>query len=238
MDITSPVRAIIYDCGNTLLYAHPSIEEICRMLELEHGHRLDAKAFQNALPDWGAMYYRSIGGMYMSDVDVRAGWAEHYGAAVAQVLAVAPAEAVEVGGLIYDWFAHPARWTPYPDVVPTLAEAKRRGYIQGVVSDWGSDLHGILVGHDLTKYLDFVVASAVVRVAKPHSDLFAQALQRAGVAADEALYVGDSYVADVIGARTAGLRAVLIDREGKAPPVDCDVVRSLEEVLALAGACA
>lgn len=234
MSPSSPVRAIIYDCGNTLVYAHPTLAEVCEMVAERHGHHIDAAAFEAALPHWHEMYYRGIGTMYVSDEGVRSGWARYYAAALGGLLDMPEDEIVELGGAIYDWFSHPERWTPFPEVAETLAEGKRRGFVQGVLSDWGSDLLGILDGHRLTADLDFVVASAVVGVAKPGRDIFDRALARAGVAPHEALYVGDSYVADVLGARAAGLRAVLIDRDGHAPPVDCVVIRDLRDVFAVA----
>ena len=88
----------------------------------------------------------------------------------------------------------------------------------------------MLHAHDVTRHLDFVVASAAVGTAKPHPDIFHVALDRAGLRADEVIYVGDSYISDVIGARAAGISPVLIDREGKAPSVDCPVITSLLEL--------
>ena len=85
----------------------------------------------------------------------------------------------------------------------------------------------------MTRHLDFVVASAAVGTAKPHPDIFRFALARADLQPAEVMYVGDSYVADVLGARTVGIAAVLLDREGNAPDVDCPVVASLLEVLDL-----
>ena len=114
-----------------------------------------------------------------------------------------------------------------------LRRAHERGLVQGVVSDWGTDLVSMLHAHELTLYLDFVVASAAVGSAKPHPDIFRYALARAGLTADDVIYVGDSYVADVLGARTVGIAPVLLDREGKAPAVDCPVVRSLLELIDL-----
>jgi putative hydrolase of the HAD superfamily len=61
------------------------------------------------------------------------------------------------------------------------------------------------------------------------------ALARAGVRAEETIYVGDSYLADVLGSRGAGLHPVLIDREGKAPKVDARVIRSLLELVDVVG---
>ncbi len=241
MDRSPPVRALIYDCGMTLLHPVPTIADICAMVAEAHGHRIDPTRFEDALPHWGEMYYRGISGpatgsgagMYASDASVRAAWAGHYAGAITQVVGLSTGEAEEVGAAIYDWYAHPERWTPFPEVRDTLAEGKRRGYVQGVLSDWGSDLLPILTSHGLTDHLDFVVASAVVGHAKPGGEIFRQALARAGVGPGEALYVGDSYVADVLGARAAGLRPVLIDRDGVAPEVDCPVIRSLDEVFGL-----
>jgi putative hydrolase of the HAD superfamily len=235
MGSTSPIRALIFDCGNTLLVPKPTVAELCDMVAAQHGHRLDPEAFERALPHWGQMYYERLRrGMYERDASVRAGWADHYAGAIAKLLRLAPDEAQLVGGAIYDWYAHPERWSPYPDTMETLAEGKQRGFVQGVLSDWGSDLLPILAAHGLTEHLDFVVVSAVVGHAKPGGEIFRQAVQRAGVRPAEALYVGDSYVADVLGARSAGLHAVLLDRDGTAPAVDCPVIRSLDEIFGIA----
>jgi putative hydrolase of the HAD superfamily len=113
-----------------------------------------------------------------------------------------------------------------------LRAAKARGLIQGVVSDWGSDLLPILHAHEITSLMDFVVASAVVGSSKPHREIFLYALGRANVQAHEAVYVGDSYLADVLGSRGAGLHPVLIDRDGKAPAaIDAAVVKALTDVV-------
>ena len=104
--------------------------------------------------------------------------------------------------------------------------------MQGVVSDWGSDLLPILHAHEITRLMDFVVASAVVRLieAAPRH-LPATRSARAGVRAEETVYVGDSYLADVLGSRAAGLHPVLIDRDGAAPAIDAPVIRSLAQLL-------
>jgi len=89
----------------------------------------------------------------------------------------------------------------------------------------------ILHAHEITRLMDFVVASAVVGSSKPHREIFLYALGRANMRAEDTVYVGDSYLADVLGSRGAGLHPILIDRAGNAPPIDAPVVRSLTEVL-------
>ena len=102
---------------------------------------------------------------------------------------------------------------------------------KGVVSDWGSDLLPILHAHEITRRMDFVVASAVVHASKPHREIFLYALGRAGVRPEETVYVGDSYLADVLGSRAAGLHPVLINRSGEGPAIDAPVVSSLTQLL-------
>jgi putative hydrolase of the HAD superfamily len=69
--------------------------------------------------------------------------------------------------------------------------------------------------------VDFVVISAEVGVRKPDPRIFEEALRRAGVAAGEAVHVGDLPEEDIEGARRAGLGAFLIDREKRITSRDC-----------------
>ena len=70
---------------------------------------------------------------------------------------------------------------------------------------------GILQGLGLGRHLDFVIDSSQVGVEKPDPRIFRIALERAGMAATDAVYVGDLYSVDVLGARAAGLNAILMD---------------------------
>jgi putative hydrolase of the HAD superfamily len=55
------------------------------------------------------------------------------------------------------------------------------------------------------------VTSVEVGLRKPHPTIYAEALLRVGVAAQDAVFVGDSYAADYLGPEAAGLTAFLID---------------------------
>jgi putative hydrolase of the HAD superfamily len=68
---------------------------------------------------------------------------------------------------------------------------------------------------------------------KPHRSIFDLALERAGVKAEEALMVGDSFRHDIEGALSAGWRAVLLKRSGEVPyalPADLPVITTLAEL--------
>jgi len=65
---------------------------------------------------------------------------------------------------------------------------------------------------------------------KPHPEIFRIALREVGVEASEAVHVGDLYEADVMGARNAGMKGILVDRDGTQRSSDCPRVRSLPEI--------
>lgn len=128
-------------------------------------------------------------------------------------------------------------WTePEPSAAAALALARRHGLRTGVISNSNGTVRRILDRVGLGGGLDFVLDSTEVRVEKPDPRIFRLALERAGVAAAEAVHVGDLYAVDVLGARAAGLRAVLLDPAGTRSERDCpraaDVLAAVRLVLA------
>jgi putative hydrolase of the HAD superfamily len=230
------IRAILYDAGHTLVYPRPEIDEVWDFLANQLGIHI-AVEHRGQFPDVHAFFYSRLGedglGSYASDAAARSFWAQYYAYALRDVAPALPrAEMLSAGEALFDWYSDPAQWQPYPETIQALRAARGRGLVQGVVSDWGSDLLPILHAHEITLLMDFVVASAVVGASKPHREIFLYALGRAGVQAHEAVYVGDSYLADVLGSRAVGIHPVLIDRDGRAPAgVDAPVVTALTAVL-------
>ena len=77
-----------------------------------------------------------------------------------------------------------------------------------------------------------IVCADMVQAYKPHRELFEKALEVSGCNPEEVIHMGDSYGSDVLGARTAGIRPVLILRDStKERPEDCTVVNSLSEII-------
>jgi len=229
----SSKRAILYDAGRTLVRPVPQVHDVWEFLGKQLGVEL---ARERSLPDVGHFFYTrsDVDGMgaYDSDANARSFWANYYAQALLDAGVDLPREElISAGEALSDWHQHPDRWEPYPEVLEALERVRERGLGQGVISDWGTDLVPILHAHDVTKYLDFVVASAAVGTAKPHPDIFRYALARADLRPEDVVYVGDSYISDVLGARNAGIDGILIDREGRAPEVDCPVITSLLDVL-------
>lgn len=121
---------------------------------------------------------------------------------------------------------------PFPDVLPALAELRERGLTLVVASNWDCSLPDWLDPAGVTELVDGVVTSAEVGAPKPSPRVFERALAIAGAAPSEALHVGDKVDNDVEGAAAAGVRAVLVQREGE-PPAGVEAIRSLRELPAL-----
>jgi len=120
----------------------------------------------------------------------------------------------------------------YDDVLPNLKRLKARGFIVGLITSLTKDMNLICSDLGLTSYVDFVVTSKEVGADKPEPPIFLTALERAGVRASEAVYVGDQYETDVVGARGVGISPVLIDRYDLLTKVsDCPGIHSLTELL-------
>jgi putative hydrolase of the HAD superfamily len=123
-------------------------------------------------------------------------------------------------------------FTPYPDVEPALHDLRERGTTVVIASNWDCSLPEWLRRAGILDLVDDVVTSAEVGAAKPSPRVFERALGIAGVEPGEALHVGDKVDNDIEGAAAAGIRGVLLQREGD-PPAGVESIRSLGELPAL-----
>ena len=120
----------------------------------------------------------------------------------------------------------------FEDAAPALRELRGRGLRLVVVSNWDCSLPEWLEGAGLGSLLDGTASSAAAGEPKPAPAAFLTGLELAGVTAAEAMHVGDSPEADIEGARAAGIRPVLLTRDGEAPG-GVESVSSLQELPSL-----
>jgi putative hydrolase of the HAD superfamily len=228
------IRAVFFDAGNTLLKPHPSVEEVCRELLLERGYDVPLEDISRAL-DLSDQYYEDIywedDTFWASEERTARVWTEMYALAMRHLGLPDPEG---LGRLLYEEFGRGDRWALYPDVMPAVELLHSRSIIMGIISNWDVRLPGLCHHLGLSRYLEFVISSANLGRIKPEQSIFRMALDRVGVRPEEAMHVGDHYYADVMGARSAGLHPVLIDRFGRAGEtraiLDFPVIRTLEEL--------
>jgi HAD superfamily hydrolase (TIGR01509 family) len=123
-------------------------------------------------------------------------------------------------------------WEDVPDtVVPVLDRLNALGLRPTVVSNANGTLCAHMDRLGLTQYVACVLDSCDLGVEKPDPRLFRIAMERSGAEPATTIHVGDLYQVDVVGARAAGIRGVLLDEAGLYEGVDCPRVRSLAELV-------
>lgn len=236
-------EVIFFDVGDTLIRAHPSWAAVYREGLLEFGIEASEKDLERAL-----LEEIKAGAWWMSEEPFEASEENSY----ARIRQFDLAVLARIGHVDVDdeairriegAFAKRSAWYVFPDVMPALETLRAAGIRMGVISNfvWG----GTELIHDLelARHFEALTVSARVGFQKPHPGIFQHALESLNVAPASAMHIGDSYKADVLGARRMGIDAVLIDRSGGDPArfrdeyedPDLTVVADLYELLDLLG---
>lgn len=123
-------------------------------------------------------------------------------------------------------------WEHVPaDVIPTLDRLRARGIRLAVASNANGVLHRCFERVGLTDYFDVICDSTLEGVEKPDPRFFEILLERSGGRRETTVHVGDIYHVDVVGARKAGLRALLLDPKGWYREYDVERLSSLAELI-------
>jgi HAD superfamily hydrolase (TIGR01549 family) len=239
----APMRydLVCLDAGFTLLMPRRTLADALGGVLEQRGHPVSRddlhRAWEVADRWFWQEYHRPDNQTWGSDERIEQTWRDYH-SVMLQELGFGDRRHELLDAILESQFAADA-WELYPEVAGVLGELRSMDGIRiGVVSDWGSNLEGILAALGLDRYLDFVLASGEVGVAKPDPALYRIALERGAATADRAVMVGDSLRADVEGARAAGIDGVLLVRpEGPAqqnqPTADVPTISSLAELPAL-----
>jgi len=233
-------RAVLLDVGDTLVRADPSWRDVYAGVFAGHGISATAEQFEAAF---------------------RAAWQEweHEGpfdateeASFQRLMALDRLVFARLGypDLPESFFRDVDRafrqrsaFYVFPDVIPALDAMQAAGLRLAVVSNWGWAAPELLQTLELARHFEVLSISARVGFQKPHPAIFQHALELLDIRPDRALHVGDDPKADVLGARRAGIEAVLIDRRGRLhPPIGsgtpadgAPVVADMAELLDLLG---
>ena len=225
------IRAIFFDAGNTLLY--PRLDERASDLTkagfpacVEQFHAAERAAKQK-LDVW--LWPQIRKGEVPRTID-HYYWAQ-YLAALMDLIGAPEAEHARLIQLMIDGFRNIRTWSVVmPETPGYLASLTEQGYFLGVISNSVGTIEEQLRHEGLRDYFQAVFDSAIVGVEKPHPEIFHLALASAQVAANEAVFVGDTNATDVGGAQLAGLHGVLIDRIDAYPQAECPRIKTLPEL--------
>ena len=212
-------RAVFFDAGHTLLYAHPDIGSIYTGVTAKFGIQLAPERFaETFVPVFKETTKIYSATSTASDPQDYAMWQDITRRIYDRLPPLSAIPFDDWFQSLYRRFGEPSVWKFYDDVVSVLGDLRARGLKIGVISNWDTRLKAISDGLGLTPLVDFIVISAEVGVRKPDPGIFRLALEKAGVRPEEAIHVGDLPEEDAEGARRAGVRPVLIDRKRRITP--------------------
>jgi putative hydrolase of the HAD superfamily len=229
------ISAVFFDAGATLLYPDPPVEEVYGRVFAGDGALVTSDRLREALAaTWIALQSEEkVAGDRYGGVR---GEAEFWRGFLGRVRSRLDGGRVSDSAFdaLASHFRRPDAWRVFPDVVPILERLTAEGVALAVVSNWDSFLPQLLDGHGLTRFFRTVSVSAIEGTGKPEAEIFRRTCARLAVAPGAVLHVGDSPRDDYEGARGAGLRAVLLDRDDRHPHI-AERIRSLAEIAEIAG---
>jgi HAD superfamily hydrolase (TIGR01549 family) len=210
-------RVIFFDVGNTLLFPnrakmlapivnhhHPSLER-WQTLERQTKHEFDQ-------------------GMLGGRVDHGFWWTFH-----TSLLQQLPHD-MSVREQLVQNTQNSANWD---QILPGTREALDRigkKFRIAVISNADGGIERVLSRCGIADCFETITDSGIVGIEKPRAEIFEAALQQMNAKAQESLYVGDVYSVDYVGARNAGMQAVLFDLSGAYRDRDLPRVESLAQL--------
>ena len=114
-----------------------------------------------------------------------------------------------------------------PGTEKALATIQAMGFPMHVIGNADGLLEQRLSKANLRNYFGVVIDSHIVQIEKPNPRIFKIALKATNFKPHEALYVGDVYEVDIVGARSAGMQAVLVDPFSDYEDIDCERIPDL-----------
>ena len=214
-----PPRAVLLDAGGVLLLPNPWV--VAAVLRAAGG-----RVRRDDVRRW---HYEATAAMdARGDLDWR-----RYHRLLATRAGVPDRSLDDAITALEDLYVAPAAtlWNVVPDgLVEQLADLRATGIAIAVVSNADGTIESLLRRSGLT--FDIVIDSHVVGFTKPQPEIFHIALEKLDVEPSDAVHVGDTAWADVVGARAAGVRPLHLDPFGDCPYPDGDHehVRSVGEV--------
>ena len=225
-------KAVFFDLFQTLVHYEPPREELLAQALKELGVEIAAAALRHPLVSADEFIYRELARKALGQRTPEEKMALYirYQEILLEQAGIKPAPEL-VRGVLGRMQRQQMKLVLFEDVAPALSGLKKRGLVLGMISNVDSDMAADFERLGLPAWLDVIVTSSEAGVSKPDPGIFREALRRAGVPPGAAVFVGDQYQVDVVGARGAGLEGILLDRTDFYREItDCPRIKSLSEL--------
>lgn len=222
------IDAILFDAGNTLVWLDHAF-----LVELLREHAIDVREEDLLAAEYSAK--RLLDELVRSGngaTDATRG--RIYFGALFRQLGIRDAILPELAARLEARHAQRNLWSRVrPGTAEALQELRNGGHRLGVISNADGRVEELLRSVGLAPYFDFIIDSHVVGFEKPDPRIFRLGCERAGAEPQRAIYVGDLFEIDVVGARGVGMRAILVDPLGRWTDMDCERITGIHELPAL-----
>jgi putative hydrolase of the HAD superfamily len=228
-----PYRAVFFDAGETLVYAHPSFPELLSTVLRDEGLHADPDAIRDALPKVADVFTRATEQRELwstSPERSRRFWAGVYRTLLGEL---GLPFTRGVADRLYSVFTDVSNYRLFPDALPVLRKLREAGLRMGLISNFEEWLERLLEAVEVTTFFDVRVISGIEGIEKPDPEIFRVALERLGARPQESVYVGDNVAYDIDPAREVGMTGVLLDRRGRYADFEGPRIESLDELPSL-----
>jgi len=231
------IKAIFFDLDGTLRHSVPSGGDVFSDYALSLGLRVNDEDRLRAAR-WEHFYWASSVDL-RDDLLAHSGETERFWNEYSRrrlvALGVSPSMSIELAPKVS---MHMGEMYKPESVVPgdvraALPQLREAGYLMAVISNRDHPFQETLISHGLNEFFHFSLAAGEVNSYKPEPAIFEHGLQRANVTAQESVYVGDNYFADIVGAQRAGLQPVLYDPNGIFPEANCTTIQTFHQLLSI-----
>ena len=239
MDDAVKIKAVLFDLDGTLFHYHPTSGEVF----LKHLKEIGLQVSEEnrvCAEHWVHLYFAHSDEIQADDRefgDDQQGFWANFTRRRLIAFGIPPSQALDLAPRFSEYMSE--NYKPrihVPENAHILLEFLRdAGYVLGMVSNREAPYREEMQKQNLDSYFRFFLAGGEINSFKPDLLIFEHALALAETSAQETMYVGDNYFADIVGARRAGLTPVLYDPIRLFPEADCAVIGCFEELTGLLG---
>jgi putative hydrolase of the HAD superfamily len=225
-------RAVVFDCAGTLLRLDPASEQIFHDAAAELGLDIGLTEIGRAYEI--VTFALPIKSSQLTTQAKRDAFYAEFNRSLCVSLGIERSYQ-RLHPLLLSRFATRRHWVAFDDAAAALSAVGERVAVHAL-ANWDKHLDEVLVRAGIRHLIGDAASSEQLGAEKPARACFDSFLDRNALEPAEVVYVGNEYVADVVGAREAGLTPILVDRTNRLPYADCLRVQSLLDLAPSTGA--
>ena len=226
-------RAVFFDVGETLVHVEPSFADLFVAVLAGAGHERSEDEVREATTHVYTRFSEAArdGSMWTTSPErSQKFWTSVYDRMLGELRIP---EGDGLANTLYREFTRMENYVLFDDVRPTIAELQGAGLLLGIVSNFEAWLEDWFALHELIETFPVRVISGIEGIEKPDERIYRLALERTGVDATDAAYVGDNPEFDVDPPAALGMFPVLVDRRDRFPDHLGARIRDLRDLPAI-----